>query len=146
MGKLACSPQELGESVDTTMVERRIAKRYMTDTVLEIWIPRKGVLGRAYTAEVPVADLSMFGASVYASKSDKISRGQVVEVSIGHEKSTAIVRSERESGDSKKLVRYGLEFIKPSDAFLNEVRMITESCRRMVGEDVRQESLWLRSG
>lgn len=146
LGKSARKPQESQNLVDTTKVERRIAKRYVTDTVVEIWIPRKGVLGRARTAEVPVADLSMFGASVYASKSEKIARGQVVEVAIGNEKSTAIVRSERESGDSKKLSRYGLEFIKPSDAFLNEVRMITESCRRMVGEDISHESMWLRSG
>jgi hypothetical protein len=116
----------------------------MTDTVVEIWIPRKGVLGRATTAEVPVADLSMFGASVYASKSDKLARGQVVEVSIGYEKTTAIVRSEK-PGESKRLGRYGLEFIKPTDEFLSEVRLITETCRRMVGEDVSEEQLWLRS-
>lgn len=117
----------------------------MTDTVIEIWIPRKGVLGRAKTAEVPVADMSMFGASVYANKSDKLARGQVVEVSIGREKTTAIVRSEKPAGDSKRLSRYGLEFIKPTDAFLAEVRLITETCRRIVGEDVGEEQLWLRS-
>ena len=127
------------------VVERRIARRYVTDTVIEIWIPRKGVLGRAKTAEVPVADMSMFGASVYANKSDKLARGQVVEVFIGHEKTTAIVRSEKPGGDSKRLARYGLEFIKPTDEFLAEVRLITETCRRMVGEDVGEEQLWLRS-
>lgn len=127
-------------------MERRIARRYVTDTVIEIWIPRKGVLGRARTAEVPVADMSMFGASVYANKSDKIARGQVVEVAIGDEKTTAIVRSEKPGGDTKTLLRYGLEFIKPTDAFLAEVRLITETCRRMVGEDVSEEQLWLRSG
>lgn len=126
-------------------MERRIARRYVTDTVIEIWIPRKGVLGRAKTAEVPVADMSMFGASVYANKSDKLARGQVVEVFIGHEKTAAIVRSEKPGGESKKLARYGLEFIKPSDEFLSEVRLITETCRRMVGEDVSGEQLWLRS-
>lgn len=87
----------------------------------------------------------MFGASVYANKSDKIARGQVVEVSIGREKTTAIIRSEKPSEDSKRLARYGIEFIKPSKGFLSEVRLITETCRRMVGEDVRQEQLWLRS-
>lgn len=116
----------------------------MTDTVVEIWIPRKGVLGRAKTAEVPVADMSMFGASVYAAASDKLARGQVVEVSIGGEKTTAIVRSEK-PGDGKRLSRFGLEFIKPTDEFLSEVRLITESCRRMVGEDVGHEQVWLRS-
>ena len=117
----------------------------MTDTVVEIWIPRKGVLGRAKTAEVPVADMSMFGASVYASKSDKLARGQVVEVTIGREKTTAIIRSEMQGDEDKKLSRYGLEFIKPDDAFLAEVRLITETCRRMVGEEVGEEQLWLRS-
>lgn len=127
-------------------MERRIARRYVTDTVIEIWIPRKGVLGRARTAEVPVADMSMFGASVYANKSDKIARGQVVEVAIGRYKTTAIVRSEKPSGDAKTLLRYGLEFIQPTPEFLAEVRLITETCRRMVGEDVNEEQLWLRSG
>jgi hypothetical protein len=117
----------------------------MTDSVIEIWIPRQGVLGRARTAEVPVADMSMFGASVYANKSDKLARGQVVEVSIGRENTTAIIRSEKTSDDSKRLARYGIEFIKPSEAFLGEVRFITETGRRMVGEDVSHEQLWLRS-
>ncbi len=112
--------------------------------MVEIWIPRKGVLGRAKTAEVPVADMSMFGASVYAAKSDKLARGQVVEVSIDGEKTTAIVRSEK-PGETKRLARFGLEFIKPSDEFLAQVRLITENCRRMVGEDVGEEQVWLRS-
>lgn len=145
MIRSAPTPQEGVEAVDICLVERRIARRYITDTVIEIWIPRKGVLGRAKTAEVPVADMSMFGASVYANKSDKLARGQVVEVFIGHEKTTAIVRSEKPGGDSKRLARYGLEFIKPTDEFLSEVRLITETCRRMVGEDVGHEQLWLRS-
>ncbi|MFT7476023.1 MAG: hypothetical protein ACI81L_002969 [Verrucomicrobiales bacterium] len=117
----------------------------MTDSVIEIWIPRQGVLGRARTAEVPVADMSMFGTSVYANRSDKLARGQVVEVSIGRENTTAIIRSENPSEDSKRLARYGIEFIKPSEAFLSEVRAITETCRRMAGEDIGQEELWLRS-
>ena len=103
-----------------------------------------GVLGRAKTAEVPVADMSMFGASVYANKSDKLARGQVVEVLIGNEKTAAIVRSEKPGG-STRLGRYGLEFIKPTEQFLAEVRLITETCRRMVGEDVGEEQMWLRS-
>ena len=117
-------------------MDRRIARRYITETVVEIWIPRQGVLGRARTAEVPVSDLSMFGASVYANRSDKLARGQVVEVALGPEKTTAIVRSEQQVGD-KTLRRYGLEFIKPTDAFLSEVRLITETCERLVGDDVR---------
>ena len=117
----------------------------MTDTVVEIWIPRQGALGRARTAEVPVADMSMFGASVYANRSDKLARGQVVEVAIGPEKTAAIVRSEKPGGDNKALRRYGLEFIKPTAAFLSEVRMITDTGRRMVGADAGHEPLWLRS-
>lgn len=127
-------------------MERRIARRYMTDTVIEIWIPRKGVLGRAHSCELPVADMSMFGSSVYAPKSEKIAKGQVIEVSIGMARTTAVVRSERPVEGSKKLLRYGLEFIKPSDEFLAEVRLITESSRRMSGEEIGQEQLWLRSG
>ena len=86
----------------------------------------------------------MFGASVYANRSDKLARGQVVEVALGPEKTTAIVRSEQQVGD-KTLRRYGLEFIKPSDAFLSEVRLITETCESLAGADVRHEQLWLRT-
>lgn len=117
----------------------------MTDTVIEIWSPRKGVLGRARTAEVPVADMSMFGASVFAKKSDKLARGQVVEVSLGHNKTTAIIRSEQPTKDGDSRSRYGLEFINPTDSFLAEVRLITETSRRIAGEDVGHEQLWLRS-
>lgn len=131
--------------VDYFTVERRIAKRYVTDTVIDIWIPRKGILGRARSAEFPVADLSMFGASVVASASDKIAKGQVVEVSLSGTKTTAIVRSERPANEGVDMFRYGLEFIKPSDDFLEEVRGITESCRRMAGENLGQEQMWLRS-
>jgi hypothetical protein len=126
-------------------VERRIARRYVTDTLIEIWIPRQGVLGRARTAELPVADLSMFGASVIANKSDKLARGQVVEVTLGPEKTTAIIRSERQSEDGNNRNQYGIEFIKPTDGFLAEVRLITETCRRIAGEHVSQEEMWLRS-
>lgn len=117
----------------------------MTDTVIEIWSPRKGVLGRARTAEVPVADMSMFGASVFAKRSDKLARGQVVEVSLGHNKTTAIIRSEQATEDGDTRNRYGLEFINPTDSFLAEVRLITETSRRIAGEEVGQEQLWLRS-
>ncbi|MDW3176977.1 MAG: hypothetical protein R8J94_06310 [Acidimicrobiia bacterium] len=126
-------------------MERRIARRYVTDSLIEIWIPRKGVLGRARTAELPVADLSMFGSSVFANKSDRLARGQVLEVRLGSTKTTAIVRSEQSSGEGDGRLRYGLEFINPTDEFLSEVRLITETCRRIAGEDVGQEQLWLRS-
>lgn len=139
------STQETSKPADMSSVERRIARRYVTDTVIEIWIPRKGVLGRAKSAELPVADMSMFGASVYAAKGDKIAKGQVVQVTIGDERATAIVRSERPSQERATLCRYGLEFIKPSDSFLNEVRLITETARRLSGEEIGQEQLWLRS-
>lgn len=126
-------------------MERRIARRYVTDTVIEIWIPRKGVLGRARTAELPVADLSMFGASVIANKSDKLGRGQVVEVRLGPNSTTAIVRSERPSDDDDARLKYGLEFVKPTDAFLADIRLVTETSRRVAGEEVSHEQLWLRS-
>ena len=117
----------------------------MTDSIIEIWRPRKGVLGRARTAELPVADLSMFGASVFANKSDRIARGQVLGVSLGPTKATAIVRSEQPSGDGDGRLRYGLEFINPTDDFLAEVGLITETCRRIAGEHAGQEQLWLRT-
>ncbi len=126
-------------------MERRIARRYVTDSIIEIWRPRKGVLGRARTAELPVADLSMFGASVFANKSDRIARGQVLGVSLGPTKATAIVRSEQPSGDGDGRLRYGLEFINPTDEFLAEVGQITETSRRIAGEHVGQEQLWLRT-
>lgn len=87
----------------------------------------------------------MFGSSVFANKSDRLARGQVVEVRLGPSKTTAIVRSEHSSGDGDGRLRYGLEFINPTDEFLSEVRLITETCRRIAGEDVGQEQLWLRS-
>ena len=88
--------------------------------------------------------MSIFGASVYAKKSDRLGRGQVVEVRLGNHKTTAIVRSEQ-SGDGDGQKRYGLEFVSPTEAFLTEVRLITEACRRIAGEEVGQEQLWLRS-
>lgn len=125
-------------------MERRIARRYVTDIVINIWIPARGALGRAKTAEVPVADLSMFGASVYAKKSDNLARGKVVQVAINDETTTAIVRSENRNQETKR-TRYGLEFIQPPEAFIDQIRELTESARRVSGEDVREEQLWLRS-
>ncbi len=112
--------------------------------VLSVWIPRQGSLGRAKTTEIPVADLSMFGASVYAKKSDKLARGKVVQVTIDDQTSTAIVRSEIASAESKQ-TRYGLEFIQPTEEFLDRIRQVTEAARRIQGEDIREEQLWLRS-
>lgn len=112
--------------------------------VLDVWIPRSGSLGRAKTAEVPVGDLSLFGAAVYAKKSDKLARGKVVQVTIDDETTTAIIRSESESQDSKQ-VRYGLEFIQPTEEFLDKIRGITEHARKMLGEEVVDDQLWLRS-
>ncbi len=126
-------------------MERRIARRYVTDAEIEIWIPRAGILGRARSAEFPAADMSMFGTSVYAGTNDGLKRGQVVEITIGSESTTAIIRSE-EATDTKKRSRYGIEFIKPSEEFLDEVRIITNEARRLMGETVGQENLWLRSG
>lgn len=112
--------------------------------VLSVWIPRQGSLGRAKTAEVPVADLSMFGASVLAKKSDRLARGKVVQVTIDDQTTTAIVRSEIPNENSKQS-RYGLEFIQPTDEFLDRIRHVTETARRIQGEDIREEQLWLRS-
>lgn len=89
----------------------------------------------------------MFGASVYADVGEKLNKGQVVEVAIGGKKTAAIIRSERPSDDDEPdQRRYGIEFIKPTDAFLGEVRAITQNYRRDQGEDVTSEQLWLRSG
>ena len=126
-------------------MERRIARRYIADSELEIWVSRKGALGRVRRVELPVADLSMFGASVFAEKGAKLAQGQVVEVSIGGASTTAIIRSERTEGAGDGEFRYGLEFVKPSDAFLGEVRLLTEAYRRSQGESVTGEELWLRT-
>lgn len=112
--------------------------------VINVWIPSQGTLGRAKTTEVPVADLSMFGASVFAKKSDRLARGKVVQVTIDDQTTTAIVRSEIKS-DESKLTRYGLEFIQPTEEFLDRIRTVTETARRIQGEDIREEQLWLRS-
>lgn len=102
------------------------------------------MLGRVKAVELPVADMSMFGASVFAEKSEKLAKGQVVEVAIGGQKTTAIIRSERPT-DNPVQFRYGIEFIKPTEAFLSEVRLITEASRRSQGEAINGEQLWLRS-
>lgn len=125
-------------------MERRIARRYFTESNVELWVARKGVLGRVKSVELPVADMSMFGASVFAAKTEKLAKGQVVEVAIGSEKTAAIIRSER-PGNGPDQFRYGIEFIKPSEAFLSEVRLITEASRRSQGEEINGEQLWLRS-
>ncbi len=123
-------------------MERRIARRFSTDSVLEIWIPKKGFLGRAKTAELPARDLSVFGASIFVSKSDGIRRGQVVQVTIDGASTSAIVRNEfPESGDR---LRCGLEFIQPSDAFLTITGRIINEVRATDGVSVSEE-LWLRS-
>lgn len=145
MVHLAASTQVGCGRTDAEHVERRIARRYVTDTVIEIWIPRKGVLGRARTAELSVADLSMFGASVIADDSDKLARGQVVEVRLGPNATTAIVRSERPLEGERTLKRFGLEFVKPTDSFLAEIRLVTETSRQIAGEEISHEQLWLRS-
>lgn len=127
-------------------MERRIARRYLTDSEIEVWVARKGVLGRVRKLELPAADLSMFGASVYAGPASKLAKGQVIEVVIAGEKTAAIIRSERpgEAGGNER--RYGIEFIKPTDEFLAHVRSITELCRHEQGEQVTSEQIWLRSG
>ena len=111
---------------------------------ISIRIPAQGTLGRAKTAEVPVADLSLFGAAVHAKKSDKLARGKVVQVTVNDETTTAIVRSER-MDEGEQNTRYGLEFIQPSENFLEQVSLITESSREDQGEAVREEQLWLRT-
>ena len=136
----------MAKRADIQNVERRIARRYLTDSDVEIWVAKKGVLGRLRALELPVADLSMFGASVYADLSEKLSKGQVVEVAIGGEKTAAIIRSERPGEHGGEQRRYGIEFIKPTDAFLSAVRNITETYRHDQGEAVSSEQLWLRSG
>ncbi len=116
----------------------------MTDVEVEVWIPRAGMLGRAKTVEFPAADMSMFGTSVYANASSGMKKGQVVQITIGSESTTAIIRSEEKTNE-KKRSRFGIEFIQPSDEFLDEVRIITNEARRLMGEQVGQENLWLKS-
>jgi hypothetical protein len=125
-------------------VERRIARRYATDTVLDIWIPRKGMLGRAKTAELPAADLSVFGASVVVSKSDGVQKGQVVKVTLNGHSTSAIVRNELPIPEETKRHRCGLEFVKPSEEFIAEVTQLINRARKLVGESTSEE-LWLRS-
>lgn len=123
-------------------VERRIARRYDTDCLLEVWVPRRGMLGRSKSAELRAADLSIFGASVLVHKADGVGRGQVVQVSINGHKTSAIVRNEFPT-DDKKVARCGIEFIKPSDAFLQVVGEIINQARHTDAKT--NEELWLRS-
>ena len=126
-------------------VERRIARRFAANCVLDIWIPRRGVLGRAKTAELPADDLSVFGASVVVEHSDGLKKGQVVKVTLNDESTSAIVRNELPVAESTKKHRCGLEFVKPSDAFIAEVTQIINQARAMHGSGQPNEELWLRS-
>lgn len=113
--------------------------------MVEVWLPKRGVLGRLKSAEFPAPDLSQFGAAVIAPKADGLKRGQVVQVSIDGATCNAIVRNEfRIEGERKKL-RYGLEFIQPSSDFNDAVTTIINMTRSMSGEKVAASELWLRS-
>ena len=125
-------------------MERRIARRFPTDVVLEIWIPKRGVLGRAKTAMLPAADLSIFGASVVVSPSDGLKRGQVVQVSINGESTSAIVRNEKEDPDNRKMQRCGIEFVKPPDSFVEIITDIINRVKALEGAAASEE-IWLRS-
>jgi len=125
-------------------VERRITRRYSTDTVLEIWIPRRGILGRAKTAELPAADLSVFGASVVVSKADGLQKGQVVKVTLNGNSTSAIVRNELPIPHETKIHRCGLEFVKPTEEFIAEVTQLINLARKLRGDEASEE-LWLRS-
>jgi hypothetical protein len=124
-------------------MERRIARRFEANCVLEIWIPKKGVLGRARTAEFPANDISIFGAGVEAHKSDGLKRGQVVQVSVNSHTTSAIVRNEF-PGLQKNTSRYGLEFVKPSDEFLTVITALIDRLKQLQGESA-SEQIWLRS-
>ena len=125
-------------------VERRIARRFPTDVVLEIWIPKRGVLGRAKTALLPAADMSIFGASVVVAPSDGLKRGQVVQVSINGESTSAIVRNEMDDPDHDGMLRCGIEFVKPPDAFVDGVTEIINRVKALQGATASEE-IWLRS-
>lgn len=125
-------------------MERRIARRFPTDVVLEIWIPKRGVLGRAKTAMLPAADLSIFGASVVVAPSDGLKRGQVVQVAINGESTSAIVRNQKDDPDHAGLLRCGIEFVKPPDEFVGYVTDIINRVKKLEGENASEE-IWLRS-
>lgn len=131
-------------TADSLDVERRIARRFPTDVVLEIWIPRRGVLGRARTALLPAADMSIFGASVVVSPSDGLKRGQVVQVSINGESTSAIVRNQKDDPDHEGMFRCGIEFVKPPDAFVDIVTDIIDRVKQLEGQKASEE-IWLRS-
>lgn len=131
--------------VDTFRVDRRTSRRFSTDIDLDVLIPRAGLLGRARTVELHAADLSMFGVSVLAEQSDGLKRGQVVRITLDDATTTAIVRHEEIVDDAPdSVVRYGLEFIRPSDEFIVKTHDITNMARELIGEQVSEE-LWLRS-
>jgi len=125
-------------------VERRIARRFPADVVLEIWIPKRGVLGRAKTAMLPADDLSIFGASVVVSPSDGLKRGQVVQVSINGESTSAIVRNEKDDPEERNMHRCGIEFVKPPDAFVEIITDIINRVKALDGAEANEE-IWLRS-
>ncbi|MGI9605408.1 MAG: hypothetical protein ACR2P0_04650 [Acidimicrobiales bacterium] len=127
-------------------MDRRIARRFVADCEIGVWIPKQGMLGRAKNAEFPAADLSQFGASVIASKSEGLKRGQVLKVKINDSETAAIVRNEFSIPENKRKFRYGLEFVQPSQTFLAAVSDITNEARRLSGENVIDTDLWLRSG
>lgn len=126
-------------------MDRRTSRRFSTDIDLDVLIPRAGLLGRARTVELHAADLSMFGVSVLAEQSDGLKRGQVVRITLDDATTTAIVRHEEIVDDAPdSVVRYGLEFIRPSDEFIVKTHDITNMARELIGEQVSEE-LWLRS-
>ncbi len=126
-------------------MERRISRRFVTTAVVEVWLPKRGVLGRLKSAEFPAADLSQFGTSVIASKSDGLKRGQVVQVSVDGATCNAIVRNHFDIPDEKRKLRYGLEFIQPSTEFNAAITSIINTARTMSGESIVASDLWLRS-
>ena len=100
------------------------------------------MLGRSKSAELRASDLSIFGASVYVHKSDGVGRGQVLQVAIQGHRTSAIVRNQFAT-DDKKITRCGIEFIKPSEAFLSVVGDIINQARHT--DPTEHEELWLRS-
>ena len=117
----------------------------MTDAVLELWVPRRGLLKRATTAELPIADMSMFGASVWASPSEKIQRGKVVEIALEGSRCLAIVRSERPGPEPKGPRCYGLEFVQPAEDFLQNLTRLMEHNRRSAGVAASRQEAWVRT-
>ena len=112
--------------------------------MLEIWIPKRGVLGRAKTAMLPAADLSVFGASVVVAPSDGLKRGQVVQVTINGESTSAIVRNEKDDPTEKGMKRCGIEFVKPAEEFVAIITDVINHVKSLEGTEASEE-IWLRS-